>query len=97
MANISVEKEKELIEIFSNELKKVINKHISKDGDILVVGLGNINATPDSLGAKVANNIEITRHIKKYLPGAIDKNTKSVSSIVPRSIRYNWNWDDWSC
>lgn len=37
----------------------------------------------DSLGSKVVQNIEITRHIKIYLPNAIDKNTRSVSAITP--------------
>ena len=92
--NISVEKEKEIIEVFSNELKNVLNKHVKKEDEILIVGLGNSNATPDSLGTRVVENIEITRHIKKYLPNAIDKSTRSISAIVPRSARYNWNRDD---
>ena len=57
----------------------------------LIVGLGNLYSTPDSLGAKVVQNIEITRHIKIYLPNAIDRNTRSVSAITPRSSWYNWN------
>lgn len=39
-------------EIVTKELKELINKHIDKDGDVLVVGLGNIYVTPDSLRAK---------------------------------------------
>ena len=81
--NITVEKEQTLIEIFSKELKKIIDKHISNDDEILIVGLGNLYATPDSLGAKVVQNIEITRHIKIYLPEAINKNTRSVSAVTP--------------
>ena len=81
--NISVEKEQEIINVFSKELSKIIQKHIKNDEEILIVGLGNSYATPDSLGAKVVQNIEITRHIKIYLPNAIDKNTRSVSAITP--------------
>lgn len=81
--NISVEKEQEIISVFSKELSNIIQKHIKKDEEILIVGLGNSHATPDSLGAKVVQNIEITRHIKLYLPNAIDKNTRSVSAITP--------------
>ncbi len=51
--------------------------------EVLVVGLGNLYATPDSLGSKVVQNIEITRHIKIYLPNAIDPNTRSISAITP--------------
>ena len=36
-------------EVVTKELKELINKHTDKKGDILVVGLGNIYVTPDSL------------------------------------------------
>jgi len=39
-------------EIVTKELKELINKHTQKQGDILVVGLGNIYVTPDSLRTK---------------------------------------------
>lgn len=81
--NITVEKEEEIVKVFSEELLKIIDKHINRNEEILIVGLGNEYATPDSLGAKVVQNIEITRHIKIYLPNAIDKNTRSVSAITP--------------
>ncbi len=81
--NIPEEKENKIIDIFSNELKKIIDKHIDKSGEILVVGLGNLYATPDSLGSKVVENVEITRHVKLYLPDAIDKNVRSISAFTP--------------
>lgn len=81
--NITEEKEQEIINVFSKELSEIINKHVKPNEEILVVGLGNLYSTPDSLGAKVVQNIEITRHIKIYLPNAIDKNTRSVSAITP--------------
>ena len=49
--------------ILSEELKKLIEKHAAKQDEILVVGLGNIYVTPDSLGPKVVNELDITRHI----------------------------------
>ncbi len=81
--NITTEKEQKIIDTFSKELSEIIDKHINKNEEILVVGLGNLYATPDSLGSKVVQNIEITRHIKIYLPDAIDKNTRSISAISP--------------
>lgn len=81
--NITTEKEQKIIETFSKELLSIIDKHVEKNEEILIVGLGNLYATPDSLGSKVVQNIEITRHIKIYLPDAIDKNTRSVSAITP--------------
>ena len=70
-------------EILSNELKPIIGKHINYKDDILVAGLGNLYVTPDSLGPKVVTDIEITRHIIKYLPQYIDENARPVSAISP--------------
>ena len=70
-------------EILSEELKEIINKHIESKDDILVVGLGNIYVTPDSLGPKVINDIDVTLHIIKYLPQYIDENSRPVSAISP--------------
>jgi len=70
-------------ETLTNELKKIIDVHINKEGEILVVGLGNIYVTPDSLGPKVINEIDVTRHIKKYLPQYIDENARPVTAIAP--------------
>lgn len=70
-------------EILSGELRGIINKHVESKDDILVVGLGNIYVTPDSLGPKVINDIDVTRHIIKYLPQYIDENSRPVSAISP--------------
>ncbi len=70
-------------EALANELKKVIDAHIDKQGEILVVGLGNIYVTPDALGPKVINEIEVTRHIINYLPQYVNEGTRMVSAISP--------------
>ena len=44
---------------------------------VLVVGLGNHEVTPDSLGPRVLDNLKISGHLKEKGPGA------SVSGIVP--------------
>ena len=67
----------------SNELKTLISAHVNEKEDIMVVGLGNIYVTPDSLGPKVINEIDITRHIIKYLPQYIDENARPVTAISP--------------
>ena len=74
---------KKAAETLSNELKKIIDTHIDKQGEILVVGLGNIYVTPDSLGPKVINEIEVTRHIINYLPQYVEEGTRMVSAISP--------------
>lgn len=70
-------------EVLSRELKKIIDAHIQNKDDIMVVGLGNIYVTPDSLGPKVINEIDVTRHIIKYLPQYVDENTRPVTAISP--------------
>lgn len=70
-------------ETLSSELRKIIDLHTDKQGDILIVGLGNIYVTPDALGPKVINEIDVTRHIIKYLPQYIDEGTRPVSAIAP--------------
>ncbi|NEL86312.1 GPR endopeptidase, partial [Escherichia coli] len=67
----------------SNELKKILDAHIDKQGEVLVVGLGNIYVTPDSLGPKVINEIDVTRHIINYLPQYVEEGTRMVSAIAP--------------
>ena len=70
-------------ETLTNELKNLIDVHVDKKGEILVVGLGNIYVTPDSLGPKVINEIDVTRHLINYLPEYVDENTRMVSAIAP--------------
>jgi len=69
--------------ILSGELKKLIDKHVQKQDEILVVGLGNLYVTPDSLGPKVINEVDVTRHILKYMPEALEEGTRAVSAISP--------------
>lgn len=70
-------------EVLSNELRNILASHIDKHGEILVVGLGNVYVTPDSLGPKVINEIDVTRHLINYLPQYIEEGTRMVSAISP--------------
>lgn len=70
-------------EALTKELKVLLEKHIDAKGPILVVGLGNIYVTPDALGPKVINEIDITRHLLQYMPEALDENTREVSAVSP--------------
>ena len=65
------------------ELRKIVDSHVDKNGEILVVGLGNIYVTPDALGPKVINDIEVTRHMIKYLPQYVKEGARNVSAISP--------------
>ena len=84
--NLKIATEKDIeasAEVLSQELVKILDNHIDKHGEVLVVGLGNLYATPDSLGPKVINDIDVTRHLINYLPQYVEEGTRMVSAISP--------------
>ena len=83
MRNISDNEIEKISNTVAEELRVLVDKHAEKQDEVLVVGLGNLYSTPDSLGSKVVQNIEVTRHIKKYLPQYIDENERGISAIAP--------------
>ena len=70
-----------VIKIFAKELTTLLPK--TKDKTVLVVGLGNRNATPDALGPLVATKVVVTRHIEQKLPWQIDDSVCQLSAITP--------------
>ena len=70
-----------VIEVFAKELSGLLPK--TKHKSVLVVGLGNMNATPDALGPKVATKVVVTRHIDQKLPWQIDESVCQLSAITP--------------
>lgn len=67
-AIVDLDKKKydDLIMAFSNVIKEYLNLYeIKKDDLIFVVGLGNASVTPDSLGPKVVQMIDVTSHLFK--------------------------------
>jgi len=54
-----------------------------KNGTALVIGLGNRNVTPDSLGPLVVAKTLITRHIMEGLPVELEGKMRSVAGIAP--------------
>lgn len=83
MRNITEEEISKISNTMSEELKKLINKHVGKTDEILIVGLGNEFSTPDSLGPKVIREVDVTRHIFKYLPQFVEDGDREVSAIAP--------------
>ncbi len=81
--NISQDGIQKTSEIVTNELKKLIQNQITDLDPILVVGLGNIYVTPDALGPKVINEIDITRHLLQYMPEVLEEGTREISAISP--------------
>jgi len=70
-------------ETITNELKVLIEKHVGVQDSILVVGLGNESVTPDALGPKVIEEIDVTRHILTYMPEVLDEGAREVSAVSP--------------
>lgn len=70
-------------EALTKELKVLIENLAGEQDSILVVGLGNLYVTPDALGPKVIQEIDITRHLLTYMPNVLDKNTRPVSAVSP--------------
>ena len=58
---------------------------LPREGEVLVVGLGNREITPDALGPRVIQNLKITRHIvKEYGKAGMGKErVHQISSLVP--------------
>ena len=68
--------------ILESEIKKVLKlKKIKDEDEVLVIGLGNINSTPDALGPKTIDNLVITRHL--HLLNLLEEGFRVVSSITP--------------
>lgn len=70
-----------VIEELSNVLKVFIGNN--KDNSIFFVGLGNVYVTPDSLGPKVIQHIDVTRHLIKFAKDLVEPNTRCVSAMSP--------------
>ena len=67
------------------EVREKIIPEIEQDKEVLVIGLGNRQATPDALGPYVADNLNVTRHIVKEYGkyAALEEMNCVVSAIVP--------------
>lgn len=72
-----------------NDLEDLISKYLSqmialnKNETVLIVGLGNWHATPDSLGPRVVEYTPSTRHLFSYAPDQLAEGMNSVCSLAP--------------
>jgi spore protease len=67
----------------ADELERMVE--IPIEATILVIGLGNWNVTPDSLGPKVIEKLIVTRHLIEYMPGKFNtkKGIRPVCALAP--------------
>lgn len=71
------------------KISSLINKKLqellplNEQSNILLIGLGNWNATPDALGPRVINQCVVTRHLYKHAPEALSPGMHSVCALAP--------------
>lgn len=67
----------------ADEIKDMIE--LPADATVLVIGLGNWNVTPDSLGPKVIGRLIITRHLMEMMPDEYNtkKGIRPVCALAP--------------
>lgn len=70
--------------VFAREFERFIKRiGIGKDASILIVGLGNWNVTPDSLGPLVVENVMVTRHYFELMPDRVAPGYRQISAVAP--------------
>ncbi|GAC42323.1 GPR endopeptidase [Paenibacillus popilliae] len=67
-------------QIFASFLEEI---GIKSTGKVLIVGLGNWNVTPDSLGPLVVENVLVTRHYFEIMPDQVSYGYREVSAVAP--------------
>lgn len=64
-------------------LEKEVITMLPKEGDVLVVGLGNRSSTPDALGPRTVEEIFVTRHMRNVVEKEKIERLRSVCAIAP--------------
>lgn len=74
--------QKAIEEVLISVLKEFLEeKKINKSSSCLVIGLGNKDSTPDSLGPLVVNDILVTKYL--FNLGEVEEGYRDVSSFIP--------------
>lgn len=72
---------KKVADLVASELTAMAG--LPRQGDVLVVGLGNWQATPDALGPRVVSQLMVTRHIREFIPQELGGRLYPVAAISP--------------
>jgi len=69
---------------FSGHIRSILDPVVQGDATVLIIGLGNRDVTPDSLGPLVTEKVLVTRHMKddKVKPAAII----AIDALAARSL-----------
>ncbi len=69
---------------FAQEFEAFLTRiGVNRMGSVLIVGLGNRNVTPDSLGPLVVENVLVTRQFFELMPDQVSPGYRPVSAIAP--------------
>jgi spore protease len=72
---------KEVARELGAELARVLA--LGPDTSVLLVGLGNWNATPDALGPRVIERVLVTRHLGEAVPAELAGRLRPVAAVAP--------------
>ncbi len=72
---------KNVAQIIARELSELAG--LPKQNDVLIVGLGNWQATPDALGPRVVSQLMVTRHIREYISQDLGQRLYPVAAVSP--------------
>ena len=71
-------------EVLTKILKQVLKKEkITSQSKGLIVGLGNLNITPDSLGPKVVDRVIVTRHMFEIDASQVGEGISNICALSP--------------
>ncbi|WP_233095814.1 GPR endopeptidase [Alicyclobacillus sp. SO9] len=70
-----------VVERFADEMRKLIPA--DEEAPVLVVGLGNAQVTPDSLGPLAVERLFVTRHLMSMMPELAGEGYRVVSAVSP--------------
>ena len=76
--------QQEIGALLAKEIKWFLAEaNLADEDTVLVVGLGNWNATPDALGPKVIDNLMVTRHLIELSPPELRHGLRPVAALAP--------------
>ncbi len=76
------EVQKDVSRAIAQELEAFLQS-LADDDPVLVVGLGNWNATPDALGPRVIDKLLVTRHLFTMAPPELRGGLRPVAALAP--------------
>ncbi len=70
-------------ELIARLVEQSVHSMLPREGEVLVVGLGNRNVTADALGTRVVERVLVTRHMREAMQKELRGTLRGVSAIAP--------------